>query len=318
MAGQTVGNVHVNVPLTNLARLYRPEHEAMIADLVCPYIGVSNESDTYYLFDQGPFYATDVDDLVPDRQEPRVVEFAHSTDTYTCQRRELAWEISTRERANADNILNLERNKQIGTLGRLLLKREIRVATMLRKSSNGGQLTLGANAAAAWPTAGTTSIESDITTGIEAVRGAIGIRPNVFVIPTKVALLMTHNDRIRDWLKYNVFEEGVNPLSKRYPLLPDVFFGMRVVVPDMLQNTAVEGQTESYSDVWSDHVRLLYVTPGPATEIPSVAYTFRSEPLTTRQERLGKSRVDWYAVGQTIVEKVVAPNAGYEIADCVS
>lgn len=314
MPSQTVGNVHVNVPLSNLARLYRPDTAGFIADQVCPYIGVEFESNVYYVFDQGPFFATDVDDLVGDREEPREVEYSHSTDQYTCQRRELAWSISDRERNNADSQLNLERNKQVGTLGRLLLKREARVALLARKTSNGGGLTSGAAATADWGTAGTTTIEADILTGREAVRQLIGIEPNTIVIPVAVAAKMNKNSQIRDWLKYNVFQPGINPLSERFPLLPSVFFGMRVLVPNALQNTAVEGQTASYSDVWSTHVRLLYVTPGPALETPSAMYTFRAEDLVTRQERLGKPRVDWFAVGQTIVEKVVAPDAGYEIA----
>jgi hypothetical protein len=314
MPSQTVGNVHVNVPLSNLARLYRPDQAGFIADQVCPYIGVEFESNVYYVFDQGPFFATDVDDLVADRSEPREVEYSHSTDQYTCQRRELAWTISDRERKNADSQLNLERNKQVGTLGRLLLKREARVAALLRKTTNSGGMTSGANAAADWGTAGTTTIESDIITGREAVRQLIGMEPNTIIIPVAVAAKMTKNAQIRDWLKYNVFQPGINPLSERFPLLPEVFLGMRVLVPNALQNTAVEGQTASYSDVWSTHVRLVYVTPGPALETPSVAYTFRSEELVTRQERLGKPRVDWFAVGQTIVEKIVAPDAGYEIA----
>lgn len=318
MPSQTVGNVHVNVPLTNLARLYRPDLNGFIADQVCPYIDVEFESNLYYVFDQGPFFATDVDDLVPDRQEPREVEYSHSTDQYTAQRRELAWTISDRERKNSDSGLNLETNKQRGTLGRLLLKREARVAALLRKTTNSGQLTAGANAAADWGTAGTTTIESDIITGIETVRQAIGIKPNVIVIPTHVALKMTQNAQIRDWVKYNVFSPGENPLAREYPLLPPVFFGMRVVVPGQIQNTAIEGQTATYSDIWSNHVRLLYVTDGAALETPSAAYTFRSEMLTTRQERLGKPRADWYAVGQTIVEKVVAPAAGYEIASAAA
>ena len=318
MPSQTVGNVHINVPLSNLARLYRPDLNGFIADEVCPYIDVNFESNVFYRFTQGPFFATDVDDLVGDREEPREVEYDHDTDSYVCQRRELAWSISDRERNNADSQLNLERNKQLGTLGRLLMKREVRVAALLRKTTNGGGLTSGANAAADWGTAGTTTIESDIITGIEAIRQTIGIKPNTMVVPAHVALKMTQNAQIRDWLKYAVFQAGVNPLSDDYPLLPSVFFGMRVLTPGQINNTAVEGQAESYSDVWANHVRLLWVTPGPALENPSIAYTFRSEALVTRMERIGKPRVDWFAVGQTIVEKVVAPLAGYEIASAAA
>lgn len=316
MPGQTVGNVHINAPLTNLARLYRPR--GFIADIVCPFLPVVKESDLYYVFDQGPFFATDVEDLVPDRGKPRKVEFAHSTETYTCQKRELAWDISDRERANADSQLNLERNKQNGTLGRLLLKRELRVAAALRKASNGGGLTLGANASAKWDNAATTyqTIATDVVTGKTAMRQAIGASPNVIVIPAAVA------EGMHKSLLFQLFQQAPGAeklMQQEWPILPPTLFGMRVVVGGEISNTAKEGQTASYSDIWGEAVRLLYVTEGPALEEPSVAYSFASRPLQTRQWRDEEAEVDSFAVGFVLDDaKIVAPSAGYEIADCLT
>ena len=89
-------------------------------------------------------------------------------------------------------------------------------------------------------------------------------------------------------------------------------------MPGVIKNTAVEGQTEAYSDIWGETVRLLYVSPGPAIETPSVLYSFRSEQFTTRQARDDKKRIDWFAAGQTIDERIVAPFAGYTISDCLT
>lgn len=321
MAGQPVGAVHVNVPLSNLARLYRPLESGFIADEVCPVLDVVHESDLYYTFTQGDFYGTDVDDLIADKVEPREIEFSHSTAQYQVQRRELAWTISDRERNNADNQLNLERNKQNGVLGRLLLKREIRVAALLRKTTNGGQLSLGADAGTKWDdTTNTTykTVSGDVVAGITAMRQAIGVSPNVIVIPAAVAEGLTKTAFFSALQQYTRGDVNNQPLYEQYPLLPTRLWGMRVLVPGTIKNTAVEGQTESYSDVWSEQVRMLYVTNGPALEIPSVAYTFRSETLTTRQDRDNRKRLDWFATGQTIDERVVAPNAGYEINNCLT
>lgn len=321
MPGQTVGNVHVNVPLSNLARLYRPLEAGFIADEVLPPLDVVHESDLYYRFTQGDFYGTDVDDLVADKVEPREIEFSHDTAQYQCQRRELAWTVSDRERSNADSQLRLDRNKQVGVLGRLLLKREDRVATLLRKTTNGGQLSLGNNAATKWDdTTNTTykTVSGDVVAGITAMRQAIGIRPNVIVIPAAVAEGLHKTQFFSGLQQYTRGDVSSQPLYEQYPLLPQTLWGMRVLVPGVIKNTAVEGQTESYSDVWSEQVRMLYVSPNPAIEIPSVGYTFRSEALTTRQDRDPRKRVDWFATGQTIDERVVAPNAGYEINDCLT
>lgn len=316
MAGEFTQAVHIDALLSNLARLYRPTE--FIADTTTPYLDVVKESDLYPVWTQGDFYGTDVDDLVPDRATVKMVEISHSTARYQCQRRELGWDISDRERQNQDAPLHLERNKQVATMGRLMLKREVRVAGLLKETTNGGALSLGAAAAASWATAGTTSIESDVRTGREAVRTTIGIRPNVIVIPEAVASAMQTNTTLNTKLIYTYGDANSRPqLSDVFPLLPPVMFGMRVIVPGLIQNTAHEGQTESYSDVWGKSVRLLYLTSGPAIEIPSVSYTFRSEPLTTRTWRDEERRKTNYAVGQTIDEEVVAPNAGYEISAAI-
>jgi hypothetical protein len=351
MAGEYVGSVHVDALLSNLAVLYRPAF--FIADQVAPFLPVVHESDLYPVFTQGDFYGTDVDDAVADRSEPKVVEFSHSNSRYQCVQRELAWEISDRERANADDQLRLDRNKQVGTLGRLLLLRELRVAAMLRKTTNtttigaqsiAGQLTNGAAAANDWGVNSTTTIESDIYTGIETIRENIGIRPNVIVIPFRVAINMQNNDRIRARIQYT-YGNNAPPSDSQWPVandqagnadmannslndrpmvsnlmavLPPYFMGMKVLVPEVIENTASEGTTASYTDVWGTHVRLLYVTPGPAIEIPSVAYTFQSQPLFTRRARDDRRRLDWFAVGACWSEVCPAPLAGYEISSCTS
>lgn len=319
MATQTVGNVHVNAPLSNLARLYRPT--GFIADQICPRLPVVKESDLYYVWDQGPFFAADeVDDLVADRASAREVEFSHSTEGYSTQKRALKWSISDRERANADNQLRLDTNKQNGTLGRLLLKREIRVANLLRKVANGGKLNLGGNAATKWDNASADyqDLAIDVMAGKTAMRQAIGASPNVIVIPAAVVEGM-HKSLLFQALQYTYGSERSRQLLEaEYPVLPPVLFGMRVVVGGEIKNTAKEGQTASYSDVWGEAVRLLYVSPGPAMEEPSVAYTFQSRPLMTRQWRDDDREVDMYEISHIIDERVTAPDAGYEIADCLT
>jgi hypothetical protein len=318
MPSQTVGNVHISAPLTNLARLYRPTE--FIADIVCARLPVVKETDSYYLFDQGPFFATDVDDLVPDRGEAKVVEFSHTTAAYQTAKRALGWDITDRERANSDAQLNLERNKQNGTLGRLLLKREARVAALLRKTTNGGGLTAGASAGAKWDAATTDyqDLATDVMTGKTTMRQAIGASPNVIVIPAAVAEGM-HKSLLFEVLKFTYGDARArNLIEQEYPVLPPQLFGMRVLTPGQIQNTAKEGQTATYTDVWGEAVRMLYVTNGPAIEEPSVAYTFQSRPLTTRRWREEKRELDGFEVGFVIVEKVVAPDAGYEINDCLT
>lgn len=329
MATLSVGNVHVNAPLSNLARLYRPLDEGFIADEICPRLPVVHESDLYYTWQQADFFGVDVSDLTADRSAPREVDVTATTDSYSAVRRELAFTVSDRERKNADNQLRLEQVKQQNTLSRLALLREARVAALLKINTStttiGGETITGgidsSMTAAANPKfdVATTSWKDfvgQISVGIRAMRQTIGIRPNTLVIPAYVAEGM--NSSI-------IFSSAGGPLNtytgspesnayfQQYPLLPTRILGMRVLVPGNIKNTAKEGQTASYSDIWGKDVLLAYVTPGAAMESPSLAYTFESEPLQTRSTRKDIERLDWFAAGNTIAEKVVAPFAGFTI-----
>lgn len=333
MATTTVGNVHVNVPLSNLAIRYMPLMDGFVADEVAPRIPVANESNVYYTWQQADFFSVDVSDLVPDRGTPREVDFTATTASYQAARRELGWTISTRERNNADNQLDLEVSKQQGVLARLALLREQRVAALLKAGGTttllGEIITGGLDAsmtAAANPKWDlSTTLYSDfsnaITLGIRAMRQSIGVRPNTIIIPAFVAEAMQKSGIFTaaggPIATYNGVP-GDNPYFTEYPLLPQRIFGMRVLVPGNIKNTAKEGQTASYTDIWGKDVTLLYVTPGPSMTVPSVSYTFQSEALLTRQARDDVRRIDEYFLGNTIVEKVVAPFAGYTITACAS
>ena len=336
MATTSVGNVHVNVPLSNLAVKYQPSMDGFIADQVCPRIPVVHESDLYYTWQQSDFFAVDVSDLVADRSAAREVDFVPTTASYQAVKRELAFTISDRERNNADNQLQLERTKQQGTLARLALLRERRVAALFKISSTtttvaGGEVitggidtTMTAASNPKWDVS--TTLYSDfakqLTTGIQKMRQAIGVRPNTLIVPAAVAegaqwsgIFSSAGGPIS---QYTGSPEG-NPYFAEYPLLPSRILGMRVLVPGNIMNTAKEGQTASYSDIWGKDVVMAYVTPGPAMDNPSAAYTFQAAPRQTRQTRKEIEEVDWYGVKDGVLaEKFVASFAAYTITAVVT
>lgn len=329
MATQTVGNVHVNVPLTNLARLYRPLDEGFVADTVCPRLPVAKESDKYYVWDKGPFFGggDDLDeDLKADRTEAHRVEFAHSTEEYFCEERALAYDISDRERANADSQLRLAQNKQRGTLTRLALLRERRIARLLQDSdSAGGELDAAADTASAarWDAAATTyaNIRGDIIGAKQKVRALIGINPNAIVIPLKAAEGLTSTLFYSDVVRWNI-GTGEAPDLRRFTddvVLPSSLFGLRVIVAGAIRDTAAEGGTFLSEEIWQELARVLYVSPGPAMELPSVAYTFQAKPPTTRQWREDPKSIDVFEVGNGVIdEKVCAPEAGATISNLLT
>lgn len=329
MPNQTVGNVHVNAPLSNLARLYRPDMAGFVADQVCPRLPVMKESDLYYTWDVGPWFGAgdDVDlDLVADRGAARRVEFAHATAQYFCEERSLAFDVSDRERRNADSQLRLEENKQNGVLGRLALLRERRVATILQDSdTSGGELQASADAASAarWDAAATTyaNIRGDIISAKQRVRDLIGRNPNTIVIPLRAAEGLTATAFYGDVVRWNI-STGEAPNLQRFTddvVLPSSLFGLQVIVAGAMRDTAAEGATASLAEIWGEVARVLYVADGPAMENPSVAYTFQAAPAGTRQWREDPAKVDVFEVSNGVIdENVCSANAGATISNLLT
>lgn len=329
MATQTVGNVHVNVPLTQLARRYSAAAAGFVADIVCPRLTVAKESDKYYVWDKGPFFGAgdDIDlDLKADRTPTRRVEFAHSTEEYFCEERALAFDLSPREKRNADSQLRLQQNKQEGTLIRLNLLRERRIARVLQDSdTTGGELDASADSASAarWDAAATTfaNIRGDIIGAKQKVRDLIGINPNAIVIPLKAAEGLTATAFYGDVVRWTV-NTGEAPNLKRFTddiVLPSSLFGLRVIVAGAMRDVAAEGATFDSDEVWGEIARVLYLAPGPSMETPSVAYTFQATPPTTRQWKENDPELDVFEVGNGVIdEKVCAPEAGATISNLLT
>jgi hypothetical protein len=228
------------------------------------------------------------------------------------------------------------------------LQRDYRVAAQLRLTASGGQLgTSGTtnSGTTQWDNAGFTASDliKQLTTGIEAVRAATGYKPNTLVIPAAVGAVAVRNTSIQALIQYLVGVSYVRDLqiplggqsssgtSDGAPMqgstdnyFPARFLGLNVVEPNVIANTAAEGATGVYSDIWGKHVRILYVNPGPPVmSIPSCSYTFRSTEKGTagwnvRRWREEGATSTYYATGVIETDIVVATDLGYVIENTIA
>ena len=154
--------------------------------------------------------------------------------------------------------------------------------------------------------------QSVIETGKEAVRAAIGRRPNVMVLgPITFARLRQH-PVIRDFIKYTSREVAT-------PELLASFFGVdRVLVGDGVQAT----DAGVLSDIWGKHAILAYVETDTLANLgaPTFGYTYNlsgyplvEEPYYDRQHKT------WYfPVTRSEAPVIAASSAGYFIQNAVA
>jgi len=320
----TTRGVHVSAPLTQLSLGYHPT--GMIAEQVAPVFKVAHENDLYYKWDKGQAFRLERSDgkgsLRADKAKAHVVNFGATLDSYLAEEFALETEISDRERANQDSALNLEVSKVRRVQDLILLDQEIRVASLFTTSSNYASANKTTNSGSSqWNNGSFASqtngqhsvIQGQIETAKEAVRQSTGgLLPNTIIIPRAVAAVMYNDVGLADLVKYTASNLMVDNL------LPQNLWGMKVIIPTAVYQTANEGEAFSGSDVWGKNVWIGYVNPNPGIDSLTFATIFRSREWQVKQYRDETRDVTVYRPSLVQAEKLVTADCGYLIINAVA
>lgn len=309
--------------LTGLARRYKTG--GFVGDSLLSPMPVTKLSSQYPVFTKSFWFQNDVDNRGSDRAPAREIDFEWSTEAFICEEYKLKVSITDLERQQADPSLRLEANKTEFLTQRMLLAHEVRVSKLLRKigvtgADSSAGLNLGHVPAINWDQ-DTATIEADIKQGVLAIYDACGgLIPNVIVIPYKVAYAMALQANIRAILRSDATGAGVDYLRLGDRIIPAVIHGMRVMIPTGAQvDSGRGGTTGTISEIWGDHVRLLYVAEGGGGwGIPSVAYKFNHTAKRVTRWSTVDPDVDYIRELERYDLKVVAPDAGYELTAVLS
>jgi hypothetical protein len=324
MAGgsnRALGLQIIDPVLTNVARQYRA-HGFIYEQLVARQ-AVAQMTGQYPTFPKQYWYSEATNNEVKDRSPSREVDFTWSTEPFSVKEYALKVSITDLEREQANPALRLEQNKTDFLSLQMAIAKESRLATLLDDPAvvTGGGLTSGASTAATKKWDGTEgNPDSDIRAASLKVYEAIGYNPNVIVIPYPIAYYMAtqHNtDSFGGRIQYSVTPqtalEGVT-------LLPNVIHGMKVIIPSGVQGTtANEGASSvTYTETWGKKVRLLYVEPGAGWGTPTCAYAFQHTGPTVTRWRQQDPDIDYIRQSERVIEKIVAPDAGWVIKEVIA
>jgi hypothetical protein len=303
--------------LTNLARQYKPT--GFIADQLLADQPTAVLSAQYPVFTKDYWLQVTTDNEVTDRTPAREIDFEWSTESFLCKEYALKISWSDLEAQQANGALRLQQNKTEFLTQQMLLQHEIRVAGLLRKTTNSGALNLGATPSTNWDQ-DTATIEVDIKTGVMAMYDAGVPAPNVIVIPYKVAWAMALQEDIRAILRSDATGRGVDYITLGSRILPATIYGMKVLIPQGAQTMGGnEGSTgNSITEIWGDHVRLLYVDNNAPYGTPSVCYKFTHTGKKVTRWRTVDPDINYVKEFERYALKVVAPDAGYELTALLS
>ena len=159
---------------------------------------------------------------------------------------------------------------------------------------------------------GTSNPSKDIQTAVDAVRAAVGKRPNTVVLGPKVWSALKQHPAIIDRIKYTGRD------SVTLEMLATLWDVRRVVVGDALYEDA----SGALQDVWGKFVVVAYTEIGSMADagLPSYGYTYRlrNYPIVEQpyQDRNAKSWI--YPVTDVLQPVAASINAGYLISAAVA
>jgi len=300
----SIGQVHVSVPLSNVAVHY--QNPEFVADKIFPVVKVARDADKYYVFGKEELRRVNSERALGG--PAGTIGWNPTTATYSAEEYALRHLIPDRIKANADPPVNVEINTVKKLTKSLQLDWEKRVQAVVQSTTymtNYGAISTG------WDASSGQNPEADVDTAKDEVRKNAGVIPNTIVM--SYGVVMT----VKRWMKstaYTMYKEYFEIAG-----LPKKIWDLDLVVAGSIENTAIEGQTETIEDIWNDNVLVCYVDPNPTIDDSTISlgWTFRSRGLQTKRYREDSLGGEWFEVSMIQDEKLVTANCGYLLTDAL-
>jgi hypothetical protein len=322
MPQPTASDVHVNTPLTNVSIAWMQQDKDFVADKVFPGVPVPKQGDRYYVYDRSFFFRNEMKKRAPSTESEGAGWEVDNTPTYFADVYALHKDIDDQIRANADPVINMDRDATEFLSLQAKLNQEIDWASkyfttgVWLGSSTGTDIT----PATLWDASGGDPI-GDVDVEKEAVKSNTGYTPNILVLGATTYRGIKNNADVIDRIKYT--QKGVITLD----MLAGLFEVDKVLVCGAVQNSSAEGVAASYDFICgSNDALLVYAAPRPSLLTPSGGYTFYWSGLLGagaagnrikrfRMEHLKSDRVE---IEQAFDQKLVSSIMGAFFSNAVT
>lgn len=318
----TPGDVHVNVPLTNISIAFLQQRGGFIADKVFPNIPVSKQSDRYYTYDRGFFNRSEMEVRAPNTESKGTEYKIDNTPTYYAPVYAVHHDIPDDRRANADSVLAPDREATELVTMKAMIKREVLWATkyfaggIWTNDWDGVSSSPSGTNVLQWNDAASNPIE-DVRFAKTTVRQSTGFAPNVLVLGQFVFDKLIDHPDIVDRIKYGQTNGG--PAVANEQALAAIMGVDRILIASAIQNTAVEGATNAHSFILGKKALLVYAAPNPGLMTPSGGYTFSwtsrvasgPEGQRVSRFRMEHLKADRVEIEMAMDQKLVAADLGF-------
>lgn len=313
--GPTQSQVYIDQVLSNVSLAYSNDENVLLADTLFPSVPVKQRSGVYYVYDKAKFRV--VNDLRSPGQAANVVTYGLSTLSYgplLDHMLKQAVEDEVRDQAVAPLSPDIDATENVTS--RIILSKELDAFNKCTSSGNfSGSNKVTLTSTDRWDDYANSDPIGDVQLAKDTIKAAlVGKTPNTMVITYQVFSVLRNHPQILERIKYS--QLGIITVD----LLQSVFDIAKIVVPDVMHNTANETATDVMAYLWGKNVWLFYITPRPAIRQVSWGYTLQKgdrQTLTWRDPEPDKFQ-DWVGVRQYYLQYVMASAAAYWIATPIS
>ena len=240
--------------LTQLVLDYEPEDLGIVWNQLVSPMKVGQPAGIYYTYPR--FSNKLVDDQVAIKSESGRMDTGRlrSEEKFATVAHSLKDLITDKEIKFCGGIFDLVVDAAYELKKRMALTREVAVAAMVAACGN------DTPAATHWDADSGTTIEKDFRVNINAFEDAVGVSPNVAIIPKAIWDVMVMDPVLREvWqLIPATADRSKIQLSSLVNLLFDNF--SKVLIPRSKYDNSAKGKTETLVDIWDTNaVSLFYV-----------------------------------------------------------
>jgi hypothetical protein len=329
----TAGDVHVNVPLTQISIAYMQDAGGFVADSVFPNIPVVKQSDRYFRYDRSDFWRNQFAKRAPGTETAGGGWKIDSTPTYFADVWGLHKDIDDQIRANADQPLDMDRDATIWLTQQALISREVTWASKYFTTGvwtgidgstgdvTGEASSPSGNQVLQWDAANSTPIQ-DVKKYNDDIHLRTGMRANKLVLGRQVWTKLSDNAELIDRVKYSGGVGNGTPAKISLQAAAALMEIDEVAIMDGIQATSSENPTFETSlttaFIAGKNGLLVYSNPTPSLMQPSGGYTFSWSGLLgagSKGQRISKFRMEWLKADRCEAEmafdqKIVAPDCG--------
>lgn len=292
----------VNKLLSNVSNMLTFE------DYVCEKVLPSKDSlqSTGILGAYGKGHLRIVNSLIGGRGEAREAKpiVRDVSNTYLIQSHGLIGYVTEDDYRNVEEPFDAEKDETMGVTTMLMNEKEKALADTLTDSAIVTQ-TVTLSGTAQWSDYNNSNPINNFKTAHLAVKAGCGRFPNAAIVPAAVARNLMWSPQILENLGYKQNRAGTLSFDE----IAKAMGVTKLLVPDCMYNSAVEGQTDVLADIWGKHVVFYYAPETAGKYQISLGYYMKHPGMSKLVKKFSPEK----SIGSTGI--IVQDSYSFEIVD---